>query len=147
MGLASLRSSFDLRFPWTCALGVYAVLPFLMPTQAWAAACDTLRPGWAPGTSVSAFDEMLALFGTPPSLVLVLATALALRFRHKWAGLAVVVLWSTWLTVVAVLGRGGEIQQMAVAEGCLGPPTLFILAVAAICVATVLYTSPRNTRL
>lgn len=127
----------------SCLFAVVA----LLPTSAFASACASVRPGWTPGTPATAFSEMLALFGTPPSLILLLATALVLRFRHKWGGLVVVVLWSTWLSLVAVIGRGNALQQQAALEGCIGTPTLFIAAVAAICILIVLYTSPRNTRL
>ena len=124
------------------------LLPLLLlPSQAFAEVCDKVRPLWEPGAPATAFGEMIALFGTPPSLILLVASALVLRFRHKWAGLAVVVLWSTWLTLVTVVSAKDDIQQQAVIEGCVGSPTLFIAAVAAICIGIVLYTSPRDTRL
>ncbi len=119
----------------------------LLPTSALAEVCDKVRPNWEPGTPVTAFGEMVALMGTPPSLILLLATAFVLRFRHKWGGLIVVVLWTAWISVVSLLGGRDEMRVAASAEGCIGSPTLFIAVVAAICIATILYTSPRSTRL
>ncbi|MEP3917146.1 hypothetical protein [Ascidiaceihabitans sp.] len=118
-----------------------------LPTSALAEVCDKVRPHWVPGSPATAFTEMIALFGTPPSLVLLVATALVLRFRSKWGGLGVTVAWAAWVSVVSMVGAGDAVQQQATLEGCVGSPALFILAVAAICIATILYTSPRSTRL
>ncbi|SPH19889.1 hypothetical protein ASD8599_00628 [Ascidiaceihabitans donghaensis] len=118
-----------------------------LPTSALAEVCDKVRPQWVPGTPATAFAEMIALFGTPPSLVLLVATALVLRFRSKWGGLGITVAWAAWVSVVSMVGAGDALQQQATLEGCVGSPALFILVVAAICIATILYTSPRSTRL
>ena len=114
----------------------------MVPTGAFAEVCDKVRPTWTPGTEATAFGELIALMGTPPSLVLLVASALAVRFRHQWGALIVVLLWTAWVSVVTFYGADGEIQKLAVAEGCVGSPTLFIAAVAAICVAMILYTAP-----
>ena len=118
----------------------------LAPAPALAEVCDKVRPFWTPGRPATAVDELLGLMATPPSLVLLVLTALALRLRHAWGALAVVVLWSTWVSF-AVMRTPGPTLGAARAEGCIGPPTLFIAVVAAICVATILYTSRRDTRL
>lgn len=115
------------------------------PTPALAEVCDKVRPNWTPGTPSTMLTEAIALFSTVPSLVLIVATLAALRFRSQWGGLAVVVGWTIW-TSLAAFGRDSILEQAA-AEGCVGAPTLFIAAVAAICVGTVLYTLPRETRL
>ena len=118
-----------------------------LPTSALAEVCDKVRPHWVPGTDATAFSELISLFGTPPSLILLVATAIVLRFRSKWGGLAVTVLWAGWVSLVSIVGANEEMQQLAAREGCVGSPALFIVAVAAICIATILYTSPRSTRL
>ena len=77
----------------------------LSPALAWAEVCLELRPGWDGGT-VSAFDEMLFLAQTPMVLILIVATALAVRFRSEWGGVAVVVGWSLATVIVPQGGRG-----------------------------------------
>ena len=122
------------------------MLPILFPTGAMAETCATIRPGWTPGTKVSQISEAIALFSSIPSLVLLIATVIAIRFRSQWGGLGCVVLWSGWVSVITLLDPSGVNSAMQ-AEGCMGSPTLFIAAVAAICVAMILYTLPRETRL
>lgn len=119
----------------------------LIPSAGSAGVCADVRPQWTPGTPATAWSEILALFGTAPSLVLLVATVAALRFRHQWGGLIVVVLWTVWVSIIAMLSPRDAVQQAAALEGCVATPVLFIAAVAAICIGTVLYTSPRNTRL
>lgn len=117
----------------------------LVPGAASAEVCDKVRPGWD-GAPMSATAEAIALFATLPSLALILATLAALRFRSQWGGLVVVVGWSLWTSVLVFVG-GRELRPAAVAEGCMGSQTLFLGAVVAICVGTILYTLPRETRL
>ena len=128
----------------------YALGFLLLPTSALAEVCDKVRPHWTPGTETTAWGEMIALMGTPPSLVLLLLSALAIRFRHEWGALIVVVLWTGWASLVVFAGADDDIQRMAVQEGCIGSPSLFIAAVAAISVAMIIYVAPplgrgRNT--
>lgn len=122
-----------------------AMLAVLLPGPALAGACASLRPGWSAGTQATGWTEMLHCFSSLPALVLLIATALAIRFRSQWGGLIVTVLWSL-LVFLVVRDRFGDdptgLRQSAFAEGCLGSPTLFIAAVTAICVATILYTAP-----
>lgn len=123
-----------------------AVLAFAATAApAFAEVCDKARPNWD-GTPVSSFQEAIFLFSTIPSLSLVLATAIALRYRSQWGGLAVVVLWTILITMVTATDPTGA-GEFAVREGCVGSPALFIAIVTAICVAVVLYTLPRKTRI
>lgn len=114
-------------------------------TPALAEVCDEARPNWD-GGPVSAFQEAVFLFATFPSLALILATAVAVRFRSQWGGLAVVVLWSGLITIFTATDPTG-LGEFALSEGCVGSPALFIAAVTAICIAVILYTLPRKTRL
>ena len=117
----------------------------LVPSQALAEVCDKARPMWTPGTSPTIFSEALALAITPPSLVLFLVTLACLRFRWQWVSLGMVLLWSVWVSVLAFLPPNAT-QQQAIAEGCIGSPALFIGIIAALCVALVLWTAPREAR-
>jgi len=106
-----------------------ALLAASLPNAAWAQGaqvCDQQRPGWD-GTPVSGLDEALQLMASPLSLIAIGATLLALRFRSQWGGVAVVVLWTGLVSMITMF-----------------EPTLFIAAVAAICVATIIYTAPRS---
>jgi len=116
------------------------------PGQTFAQTCASIRPGWVPGTEVSQFNEAVALFSSIPSLVLAIASVIAIRFRSQWGALGCVVFWSGWISVITLLDPSGRTSAMRI-EGCMGSPTLFIAAVTAICVAMILYTLPRETRL
>jgi hypothetical protein len=120
----------------------FALYLFLLPTPALAEVCDKVRPLWTPETEPTVWGEMIALMGTPPSLILILLSALALRFRHEWGALIVVVLWTAWASIVVFVGADDDIQLMALQEGCIGSPSLFIAAVAAISVAMIVYVAP-----
>lgn len=111
-----------------------------LPAAAGASVCDTARPGWD-GTPATALTEALWLAGSLPAIVLLVATALAVRFRSAWGGLAAVSGWSVMVGVI-VFGGDRAAHAAARAEGCIGSPALFIACVAAICVATILYTAP-----
>ena len=114
----------------------------LLPGAAWAEVCETQRPDWD-GVPVTALGEAGMLFVTPFGLLLLAFTLLALRFRSQWMGLGAVLGWTGYITLVTMADpTGARVQAMA--EGCVGSPTLFILAVAAICVGTVIYTMPRK---
>ena len=116
-------------------------VPFLLPAPAWAEVCATLRPGWD-GDAVTGFDELLYLLQTPIVLILIVGTALAIRFRSEWGGLAVVVGWSLSTFLATGWGANGDLRALAMNEGCVGNSTLFIIAVALVCVGVVLYTAP-----
>lgn len=116
-------------------------IALLSPAPAWAEVCRELRPGWDGGT-VSAFDEMLFLAQTPMVLILIVATALAVRFRSEWGGVAVVVGWSLATFIVTQWGSGDGLRSAAISEGCAGSPALFIAVAAAMCIGVVLYTAP-----
>lgn len=118
----------------------------VLPGPAWAEVCDKIRPMWTPGTPATAWDEMLHLLASPISLALLAATALAVRFRSQWGALGVVVAWTVWTSLIAFADDDDAVQQLATAEGCIGPPTLFLGLITAICVATILYTVPRPSR-
>jgi len=115
---------------------------FLWPSTAWAEVCEKVRPYWTPGSEATAWGEMIALMSTPPSLFLLITSAVCIRLRKQWATMLTVLLWSCWVYFVTAPSTDATRIQ-AIQEGCIGKPTLFILAVAAICVAMVLYT-PRD---
>ena len=112
---------------------------------AYAQSCAEVRPGWD-GMPVSAFGELLFLAQSPLVLILVMLTAVALRFRSEWGGLVVVVGWSITTYLVTGWGSGAAAQTAAAAEGCVGSPALFIAVAAALCVGVVLYTAPIGKR-
>jgi hypothetical protein len=120
-------------------------LAALAPAAAQAEVCGQVRPFVGPGETGTAFTEMVSLMGTPPSLILLVLTALTVRFRWQWASLGVVVLWSVWVSLVAMSAPDAAMLQ-AIEEGCVGSPTLFIGLVAAICGAMMLYTAPRKAK-
>lgn len=136
--------SFRRRLSQLQGLALFAVV-MALPGAALAEVCATERPGWD-GAPASVLDEAINLAATLPSLVLILATALALRFRSAKGGLAVVVLWTAWVSVIAFVGNATPVRQAAIQEGCIASPALFIGLVAAICVATILYTAPSERR-
>lgn len=125
--------------------GLTAIPLALMASPALADVCAAMRPGWTPGTPATAWGEMLALMITPPSLVLLLASALCIRLRHQWGALIVVLLWSLWVSYIA-MSAPDALRAAAIAEGCIGRPTLFIALVAAICIGMILYTTRRPAR-
>jgi len=104
-----------------------------------------VRPGWD-GTPVTAMGELIYLLQTPMVLVLILCTALALRFRSEKGGLGVVIGWS--IATFLVTGWGGSDGTMgtAIAEGCIGNASYFVAVAAAICIGVVLYTAPLPRR-
>lgn len=114
----------------------------LFPGTAFAEVCDKIRPGWD-GTQVTAFSEILTLAATPPALILLIASAVVIRFRHKWGALFVVVLWTVYASALTMFDPTG-LRAPAMAEGCVGSPALFVAIVAAISVGLILYTSPRQ---
>lgn len=120
-----------------------AALLTLLPGAAFAEVCDQERPDWD-GTPATAPDGLLDLLATAPSLFLIVATLLVLRFKSVWGGLATVVLWTIWVSVInspAVFPT----RAAAIEAGCIGPNTLFIALAVAICVGIVIYTAPRAT--
>ena len=119
-------------------IGLFA----LVPSQATANGCATLRPNWdgAPSTAIT---EAIALFSTTPSIILLIATAAALRFKSTWGGLVTVVGWALWIYALASPTLFPD-KAAATQEGCIGPDTLFIALVIAICVVIVLMTSPKR---
>lgn len=130
------------------AKGIAAALALaLTPKAALAEVCDKLRPNWEPGTKVTMLGEAIYLFSTLPALILLAASALVVARRSQWGALAVVVLWTGFISVVVFFEDDDASYFMARMEGCVASPALFIVAVAAICTAMILYTLPRETRL
>ncbi|MEX0337451.1 MAG: hypothetical protein AB3N11_00275 [Arenibacterium sp.] len=123
-------------------------LALLWPGTARAEVCDKERPFWDSANGpATAIDEALHLAASPLAIALLVATALAIRFKSSWGGLIVVCGWSALVGLVTYLGSTDpDVEQAALAEGCIGSPALFIAAVAAISVATIIYTSPRKSR-
>jgi len=118
-----------------------------LPRPALPEAGATLRPGSSAGMPASAWTEALHRGPSLPALALLIATAVAVRFRSPWGGLGVTVLWSV-LVAVVVWRRFGDdptgLRKSAIEEGCLVSPTLFVAAVTAICIALILYTAPER---
>ncbi|QFT97450.1 hypothetical protein FIU85_09070 [Roseovarius sp. THAF8] len=124
---------------YTC-LSICAVLLAALPVPARAQeVCARVRPDWD-GAPVPAWEEAILLFGTPASLVLLLASALVLRFRSAWGALAVFVGWSLLVSAFTLFDPTGGQRIAAAAEGCIGSPVLFISIVMAIGVGLLLYT-------
>ncbi|MCY4335512.1 MAG: hypothetical protein OXC60_12695 [Litoreibacter sp.] len=123
-----------------------SLMTYLTPTAAWSQSCTDVRPSWVPGTQVTAWSEAIQLFSMPPSLVLLVASAIVIRTRSQWGALAVVVFW-TGLVALVTFASERLYGSLAITEGCIGSPALFIAAVTAICTAMILYTLPRETRL
>lgn len=120
-----------------------------LPGAALAEVCDKARPLWNPtGGPATIWDEALHLAATPVALMLLLGTALAVRFRSAWGGLVAVCGWSIMVGVIVFADKDDPtgIHKLAAQEGCIGSPSLFIAVVAAISVATILYTAPREGR-
>lgn len=116
----------------------------LLPGAARAEVCDKERPNWD-GIPENGIGEAIALFSTGPSLILLLCSALVIRQCHAWGALGVAVLWTAFASVLAFVSPD-DIKLQAIAEGCIGSPTLFIGVVTAICVGMILYTAPRSER-
>ena len=113
----------------------------LLPLPARADVCQTQRPDWD-GVPVTALGEALGLLLSAAGLVLLCLSLAALRFRNQWIGLATILLWTVFFSVLTMADPTG-VRALAQAEGCIGPPSLFIALGAAICVGIVLYTKPR----
>jgi len=93
--------------------------------------------------------EAISLFSTPPALVLLVLTAICVRFASKWGALVVVVLWTLLVSKITFSGSTDPtgVRAFAMKEGCIGSPSLFIAIVAVMSVALILYTSPRSDRI
>ena len=126
-----------------CALLVIA-WTILIATPAHAEVCDKERPNWD-GSPVSLVDEAIALALGPTGLFFIGATAVAVLFRHSIGVGIACVMWAFYIT--ALIMRGDDVFEQAVAEGCIGNPALFVGLVAAICLAAVLFTIRREKRL
>ena len=111
------------------------------PGSALAQTCHEIRPQWD-GAPVTMLQEAIFLFGSPLSLILLLGSALAVRFRHQWGALVAVLGWTAFVSVIDFMPQATGLNAAAQAEGCLGSSSLFIAGVAAICVSVILYTAP-----
>lgn len=111
----------------------------LLPAPALAGeACDAFRPGWD-GAPVGPWQEAVWLFGAPAALVLLVATMLVLRLRSAWGAVAICVAWSVLVSLQTNFAPADGLRRAAAAEGCVGSPTVFIIAVVVLCGATVLH--------
>ncbi|KMW59846.1 hypothetical protein AIOL_004830 [Candidatus Rhodobacter oscarellae] len=127
----------SLRLP-----GWAAALCAAMPAAAWSGpVCAVMRPDWN-GIPATLITEALHLFASGPSVLLLIGTALAFRLRHQWGALAVVVGWAVWTSIRAFPSDVGV--DLAMIEGCIGKPTLFIAIVGAMSIALIYYTAPRQ---
>ncbi len=111
----------------------------LLPSAAWADVCATERPDWN-GVPVTAWGEALALFSTPAALFLLASSVTATLLRSAIGALVVCLMWST-LTMIVVSTDPTGLRDASRLEGCTGSPALFIVAVAALCAAMILYTT------
>ncbi|MEL7167096.1 MAG: hypothetical protein AAGL96_16635 [Pseudomonadota bacterium] len=114
----------------------------LIATPLLAEVCDKERPDWD-GVTETAWSEAFTLFLSPLGLLLVALSVVAVQFRWQWTGLATILGWTAFITIVTMADPTG-LRADAMAEGCIGPPTLFIALAAAICVMIVLRTKPRR---
>ena len=108
-----------------------------MPSSAMADICAIRTPDWD-GTQQSAWAELLNSLQSPMTLFLIITTAVVIKFRSQWGGLAIVVAWSG---LIAIL-MASESYWEGVAEGCIGSPSLFFGLIGALCIGVVLYTAP-----
>ena len=115
-----------------------AVTLMASPVQA-AEACAQFRPDWD-GGPVSMWSEAVSLLGSPVSLILLLATALVIRFKSSWGALVVCVSWSLLVSAFTFFDPTGGLRTAATAEGCIGPPTIFVAVAAALSVISILMT-------
>jgi hypothetical protein len=111
----------------------------LLPGAAMAQVCSVQSPDWD-GTKVTAVQEAITLATSPAVLVLLLASALVIRFKHQWGALIVVLLWTGLVSFLSMFAPNA--RTLAMAEGCVGSPALFIGIIAAICVGMIFYTAP-----
>lgn len=121
------------------------MIPAVLPLPARAGVCDTYRPGWD-GIPVSAWSEAVSLAATPASLLLLVASALAVRMRSQWGVLAVCVSWSVLVSVLAFHDGSGGQRAAAMAEGCVGSPSVFIAAVGLLCIGLIVAGGPPARR-
>lgn len=117
----------------------------LLPLPALAEVCDKVRPSWD-GTPVSALTEAVFILGSPASLVLLLATALVVRFRSSWGAVAVCVGWSMLVSAFTFFDPTGGLRTAAAAEGCIGSPSLFIAVACSLSVICILITGKPKDR-
>ncbi len=106
--------------------------------------CTLSRPDWN-GIPVTGLQEALALATSPAALVLFAFTILSIRFRNQWAALVTLVLWAGYVSLLTMIDPT-KTRALAQAEGCIGSPTLFIVAVAAICIGLIYFTTPKEAR-
>ena len=119
------------------------IAAFLPGTALASGTCAQMRPLWTPGAAATPWDELLGLMAAPPSLLLLVLSALVIRLRHAKGALIVTVAWSFWISALTFYASGSDGYRAALAEGCIGSPALFIATVAAICIAMILYTTRR----
>ena len=113
----------------------------LLPGAAWAGVCELQRPDWvADSGPATGLDELFFLFTSLPGLGILGALILAALTRQKRyfaisTVFAVLVGAGYWMNAA----RPDEATQAAIAEGCVGPQTLPIAALAAIAVTSVVF--------
>ena len=124
---------------------IWAVLLTLTPLSAYAGVCETLSPGWVPGTSVSILQQTITMLAMPVSLALLIASALMFRLKAQWGSLAVIIGWAAWITALTT-DSAIATRHAARLEGCAASPALFFAFAVAVCIGLVLYTSPLKNR-
>ena len=112
-----------------------------LPGLAWAEVCDKERPDWIPENGpATGLDELLFLFMSLPGLGILGALTLAALTAQKRY-------FATAAVFSLVIGVGyylnsispDDITRAAIAEGCVGPQTLPVLACVIIGVTSVVF--------
>ncbi|MDX1785439.1 MAG: hypothetical protein R3210_04880 [Roseovarius sp.] len=111
-----------------------------LPGVAFADVCRSQRPEWN-GQPVTIWGEALALFSSPAALFLLAASAVAVALRSQSGALVVCVLWS--FLALGIISFDPKTRALAVNEGCVGSPILFIEVIALLSGAMIVYTSRR----
>ena len=101
-----------------------------------------MRPNWD-GSPVSAWSEMIALSSSLPAIILFVASAFVIRFRHQLGALITVVLWTLLATFLTMLDPTG-LREPAIAEGCVGSPTIFLTVIGILSVIMIVVTNPKS---
>jgi len=120
-------------------------MTFMAASPALADVCVKERPDWD-GVPATIESEALALFLSPVGLFLLGALAVAVLFRHAMGTALVALLWSFFISFIVWPDPTG-LRSARLSEGCEAPPTLFIVASAALCLAAVLYAHRGEKRL
>ncbi len=106
-------------------------------SPAMAGVCETVRPGWVPSDgAASALTEVMHFLLWGGGAVPIVGLALGLYFR-KSIILNAVLLVTLIMSVPYIWPLDATTRTLAMAEGCIGQPTLVIAALGVIWVAAL----------